>query len=294
MPLIDYRDVLKDLPVKEAMRRQVIRLPREAHLAEAVRYTIKFKVNAVLITGAASEGLGVVSKTDLMGAYYAGLPLGAPCGDIMVGPPLFCRAEDSLDTALDTMRSHRVHRLYVRGEGERQVAGVLAYPDIVGILYRYCNRCERSLRARSAPEQPLPDRLRVREVMTPEIHAYDEDDRLQTVMEGLAAYRFGAVLIKTGSGAPAGVVSKTDLIAAYLHALPTGTQAREIMTSPVQAVDGNEPVVAALKIMIYSDVHRLFVYREASQNLAGVLSLSDVARFRSGTCRACLVSRIIT
>ena len=66
------------------------------------------------------------------------------------------------------------------------------------------------------------------------------------------------------------------------------------MNSPVQACDANDPLVAALKTMIYSDVHRLFVYQDSPQNLVGVLSLSDVARFRSGTCRACLVSRIIS
>jgi signal-transduction protein with cAMP-binding, CBS, and nucleotidyltransferase domain len=64
------------------------------------------------------------------------------------------------------------------------------------------------------------------------------------------------------------------------------------MSSPVQAVDGSAPLVSALKTMIFGDVHRLFVYQGSLQNLVGVLSLSDVARFRSGTCRACLVSRI--
>jgi hypothetical protein len=44
--------------------------------------------------------------------------------------------------------------------------------------------------------------------------------------------------------------------------------------------------------MIFADVHRLFVSQDAPGNLVGILSLSDVARFRSGTCRACLVSRI--
>ena len=39
--------------------------------------------------------------------------------------------------------------------------------------------------------------------MTAEIYAHQENDSLQTVMEGLAAYRFGAVLIKT-SDRPAG------------------------------------------------------------------------------------------
>ena len=44
--------------------------------------------------------------------------------------------------------------------------------------------------------------------------------------------------------------------------------------------------------MIFWDVHRLFVARGEIQEIIGVLSLSDAARFRSGTCRACLVSRI--
>lgn len=294
MPVIDYRDVLKGLLVREAMRRQVIHLPEEAPLEQAIRYNIKYKVNAVLITDDQKAGLGVVSKTDLMGAYYAGLPLSTACGQVMMGPPLFCGAQETLDQALDVMRTNRVHRLYVREADSKTVTGVLAYPDIVGLLYRYCNRCEHSLRSKSVWNQTLPDQLRIREVMTGEIYAHQEDDSLWTVMEGLATHRFGAVLIKTATGLPLGVVSKTDLMLAYIHGQPTDTRAAEIMTAPVLACDGNAPVVEALKTMIFSDVHRLFVYQDSPQNLVGVLSLSDVARFRSGTCRACIVSRIIT
>jgi signal-transduction protein with cAMP-binding, CBS, and nucleotidyltransferase domain len=90
------------------------------------------------------------------------------------------------------------------------------------------------------------------------------------------------------------VVSKTDLILVYKHGLPTHNKARTIMTTPVEACDSNTPVIEALKTIIFSDVHRLMLYQENPQKLVGVLSLSDVARFRSGTCRACLVSRIIT
>jgi signal-transduction protein with cAMP-binding, CBS, and nucleotidyltransferase domain len=294
MPIIDYRDVLKGLLVQEAMRLQVIRLSKEAPLEQAIRYTIKYKVNAILITDEKLAGLGVVSKTDLMGAYYAGLPLSTPCEAVMMGPPLFCRAEDTLDQALDNMRTKRVHRLYVREQDSQQAMGVLAYPDIVGLLYRYCNKCERSMRLRPGSEGLPADQYRIREVMTPGIYAHQEEDSLQTVMEGLAAYHFGAVLIQKPDGSPAGVVSKTDLILAYKHGRPSHSRAREIMTSPVQACDGDAPVVEALKTMIFSDVHRLMVYQDHPPNLVGVLALSDVARFRSGTCRACLVSRIIS
>ena len=72
-----------------------------------------------------------------------------------------------------------------------------------------------------------PDHFLIREVMTAEIYAHQENDSLRAVMEGLAAYRFGAVLIKTAAGRPAGVVSKTDLILAYKHGLPADTKARK-------------------------------------------------------------------
>jgi CBS domain-containing protein len=291
MPITAYQNVLQGLTVQEAMRRQVIHLPQESSLAQAISYTIKYKVNAILVTGEQQEGLGVVSKTDLMGAYYAGLPSDTPCGAVMAGPPLFCRPDDTLDAALDTMRSHHIHRLYVREESPRRAAGVLAYPDIVGLLYRYCARCDKSIRLKGADDAGS-DRFQVREVMTPEIYAHHEEDSLNEVMAGLAAYKFGAVLIKDGAGAPAGVVSKTDLIVAYKHGVPAAAPARSIMNFPVQACEAGAELVSALKTMIFSDVHRLFVYKESPQNLVGILSLSDVARFRSGTCRACLVSRI--
>jgi hypothetical protein len=51
-------------------------------------------------------------------------------------------------------------------------------------------------------------------------------------MEGLGTYRFGAMLLKTAAGLPAGVLSKTDLILAYKRGLPTHTKARTIMTTP--------------------------------------------------------------
>jgi CBS domain-containing protein len=291
MPIIAYQNVLQGLTVREAMRRQVISLPQEAPLEQAVRFCIKYKVNALLITGNNQKGLGVVSKTDLMGAYYAGLPIGSSCAAVMAGPPLFCLEQETLDAALDTMRRHRVHRLYVQGEAPGQAEGVLAYPDIVGLLYRYCIKCRKSLTLKHRSGN-LKTRFRVREVMTPEIYGHLADDSLQQVMEGLATYRLGAVLIRDGDGSPLGVVSKTDLIIAYKHGLPSSTPAREVMTAPVQAVDADLELVEAIKGMIFADVHRVFVYQGFARNLVGILSLSDVARFRSGTCRACLASRI--
>jgi CBS domain-containing protein len=286
-------NVMKDLTVKEAMRRLIINLASEATLEQAIRYAIKYKVNAILITDSHQAAVGVVTKTDLMGAYYAGLPLSTPAASIMVGPPLFCHLDDSLDAALDRMRTHKIHRLYVREADAPAAVGVLAYPDIVGLVYRYCHQCEKNLRRDSEDsEHLLADQVRLQEVMTPGVFALGADDSLLQVMEGLAAHKFGALLITGADGAPAGVISKTDLIVAYKHQIPPEAPAKTVMTPGVQACAADDILVNALRRMIFADISRLFVYRESPRHLVGVFSLSDATRFRSGTCRACVSSRI--
>ncbi|MDP2864007.1 MAG: CBS domain-containing protein [Desulfobacterales bacterium] len=295
MPVIDRKNVLSGLMVREAMRKLVTHLPMDASIEQAARYAIKYKVNAILITGEKLEAIGVVSKTDLMGAYYAGLPVETAVQAIMVGPPMFCQMDDSLESALDTMRNSGIHRLYVVGDTPNRAAGVLAYPDIVGLLYRYCHKCEKSItRLRGTrSSDDLAGQLMVREVMSPSVLAHGADDTLLQVMEGLASHRFGAVLIRESHGLPAGVVSKTDMVIAYKHRIPTEAKAREIMAHPVHACEQDEPLAMAIQKMIFSDIHRLFVYKEHPHNIIGVLSLTDAARVRSGSCRACTSSRII-
>jgi signal-transduction protein with cAMP-binding, CBS, and nucleotidyltransferase domain len=294
MPIIDHKGALKGVMVHEAMRRLVVEIPGEAPLQSAIRSTIKYKVNALLVVDGNGHGAGVVSKTDLMSAYYAGLPLETPVEAIMVGPPLFCRRDESLDAALDTMRTHKVHRLYVSGETPARAIGVLAYPDIVGMLYRFCTKCDRNLlKSRSDPSKSAEiDRYRIREVMTTGVYAHTSSDSISDVMEGLAANRLGALLVTDRDGMAKGVVSKTDLIRAYLHELPADAPAESVMSAPVQSCDQEEPVLTALKHMIFSDVHRLFVYKNDPRRVEGVFSLTDAARIRSGTCKACVISRI--
>lgn len=294
MSVKDRKNVLSSLKVREAMRRIAVHLPESASVDEATRCAIKFKVSAILITGREYQALGVVSKTDLMCAYYAGLPLETPVSTIMRSPPLFCGMDDSLDAALDTMRSKGVHRLYVRGDDPDQAIGILAYPDIVGLLYRYCHKCEHNtLRTRKVPSIfNFSDTFKVRDVMNPSLLVFREEAILSSVMEGLSAHRIGAVLIRGRNNLASGVVSKTDLIMAYRHGIPPTAEAATIMSSPVRSCDHNEQLVSAIQKMIFSDVHRFFVYRDNPDNIVGVLTLTDAARVRSGSCRACVSSRI--
>ena len=286
--------MLGKLSVAEAMRRQVIGLSQKATIDRSINYMIKYKVNALLITDGEDKPGGVVSKTDIMGAYYAALPIDSPLEYIMNAPPLFCRADDSLDTALNQMRSNSIYRIYVLEPDTGSVVGVLAYPDIVGLLYRYCHACEYSHLGKNKAyrNEEAIVRYRVRDIMTQPVKSFSQTESLIQVIEGLSAFRFGAVLLTDIHNEPAGVISKSDLALAYKHGTPTETSAETIMSTPVHACEENEYLERAIQKMIFSEVHRLFVYRKNPQNIIGVLSLSDAARLRSGSCHACVSSRI--
>lgn len=294
MPKAKQKSVLSGLTVRDAMRRLVVHLFGDATIAQAIREMIKFKVNAVLVAGERSQALGVVSKTNILGAYYAGLPVSSPLTDIMVAPVLFCGIEEPLDTVLDKMRSHNIHRIYVSHALTDQAVGVVAYPDIIGLLYRFCHRCEKStIRTSSgSSREKLADHFHVSELMTPSAHECSDTSSLVHVMESLISQRLRTVLIKDRSGVPVGVVSMTDFIIAYLHGLPHEAEVKSIMSSPVRACNQDEPLVMAIQKMIFSDVQNLYVYKKNPRNIVGILSLSEIARVRSGSCRACLVSRI--
>jgi CBS domain-containing protein len=295
MVFIERRSVLSGMLVQEAMRKRVIRVSRKTTLSDCTNRMVKNKVAAVLVTAEDDQPVGVVSKTDLIGAFYADLPIEAAAADIMAAPPLFCYPDDSLESAIDLMHVRGVHRLYVGGAETDRVIGTLAYPDVVGLLYRYCRACGKSVsRARRGTENETNrSRLRVGDVMTTSVRACKTDDTLAEVIEDLTSYRCGAVLIRNPAGHAAGVISKTDLVIAYKHGVKTGTPAHVIMRHPVLSCDANDFLSKALQQMLLKDVQRLFVYKDDPDCIVGVLSLSDSARFRSGSCRACTSGRLI-
>ena len=287
-------NTLQNLTVNRAMRRQVICLDKDKTIGHGIGIIIKHKINALLVVDSHLQPTGVVSKTDIMGAYYAGLPIDSPLEYIMVSPPLFCRPGDSLETALEQMRTNKVYRLYVTDPESHDLVGALAYPDIVGLLYQYCHQCPYSHlnKTRHPDEQaPLP-RFKVRELMTTGVKSISIHETLNSVMEALSEYRFGAILVTDEESLPTGVISKTDLALTYKHGISPSVTAQEVMCTPVHTCDADSLLEEAIKKMIMTDIHRLFVYEGQENDCLGVLSLSDAARGRSGSCHGCISSRI--
>ncbi len=297
MTVIAKRSVLSGIPVSAAMRRQVISLPKAAAIGQGIRLMIRYRVHAVLLTDDEIP-CGVVSKTDLMGALYAELPTETPLGDVMGSQPIGCFPDDLLEDALEIMIAAGVHRLYVTGANRDDVVGTVGHSDIVGLLYRYCRKCEHGSVQKRIKKSgtDTSTRLRVKDVMTRDVVTNRVSDPLYSVIETLSAQQMSAVLVLDTAQAPVGVISKTDLIIAYHHGIQPGAEARVIMHTPIYSISSETLLAEAIQQMLVRDVQRLFVHDDASAStrISGVLALSDSARFRSGSCRACIAGRILS
>jgi CBS domain-containing protein len=291
MPKIETQNVITGFKVKDAMRRETARCAPDTPIDRAIARMVKHKSNALLIEDAGHhDERGIVSKTDLLAAYCAALPLSSPVGDMRNGPLLTCLKEDPLETALEIMVRNDVRRVYVEENNGEAMCGVLGHFDIAGLLYRICRQCRRGARGVSEAGRSLP--LFVKDVMTPSPVSHEMNAPLLEVIDTLVSQHFGAVLIVDQGGRPQGVLSKTDLILAYRHGLEPDRAAKEVMTESIITASEDDPLALAIKRMIVADVQRLFVLGADSREIAGVLSLTDASRTRSGSCKACRAARL--
>ncbi len=283
--------IFSRLKVKDTMRCYVLSLLTTRSIATAIQTLIKHKSDSLLIQDENGFPAGVITKTEIMGAYYAGLPLSTPLADIMGTPVIFCTPDDSLESALVTMQQYAIHRLYVVDSSSKAV-GALSYPDIVGTLYRYCCSCKFGLHQRKSVSSSYIVRYTVRDVMTKSVVVVQEDTSIQEVIERLSTFKLGALMVQAPDGKPLGVISKSDIALAYKRKLPLRETAAKIYNKPIVSCSEATTLEDAIRRMIFSEISRLFIYTESPKEMSGVLSLSDTARIRSGSCQACSSSRI--
>ncbi len=293
MPGFKVRNALTGMQVKEAMQKMVNRLSVSAIIINCVRSIIKMKSNIILVDGIDGSPLGVVTKTDIMTAYYSGLPAETTLADIMMGPLLFCYPDDRIEDVIDNMQRDGIHRIFVRGADNSEILGKLDYSDIIGLLYRYCRVCDKSKWKKDDAFEDTPTNLKVKDAMSEETVTCNEEDTLLQVIEKLLTSGLGAILVIDSSMRPKGVISKTDLSIAYIHGVSPAQPARSIMTTPVAYCNSDILLTEAIQQMLIFDVYQLFVRHSSTEAITVHLTVSKAARHRSGTCKACIASLMI-
>lgn len=123
--------------------------------------------------------------------------------------------------------------------------------------------------------QSLGGMLRVRDLMTTPVSSVSPTRTLEYVAWKLATERISGVAVKNAAGDVLGVVSKSDL------ADPSSQEDRDrhvedVMTPNAWAVAPDDSAIAAVRMMLAKEVHRVLVIQ--GEKLVGIVTATDVIR----------------
>ena len=118
--------------------------------------------------------------------------------------------------------------------------------------------------------------ISVKEAMRRQVIQLPPSAAVDYCINRMIKYKINSVLLLDDNRRPAGVASKTD-----------------VMSKPVVSSHADTELAHAIQQMLLKDVQRLFVHGQVPGQIVGILSLSDAARFRAGSCRACTSSRLM-
>jgi CBS domain-containing protein len=129
----------------------------------------------------------------------------------------------------------------------------------------------------------------VREYMTPSVVSVSADAPLTDVLRKLDQNNISSMLVTGENGAPAGVISITDLLRVakqrsdedatktpLLPLIPQGKKASDVMTKDIITIPVDATVGAAAARMLEHSIHRVFVTEGG--NVVGVFSTRDALR----------------
>jgi CBS domain-containing protein len=125
--------------------------------------------------------------------------------------------------------------------------------------------------------------MRVADLMHTDVKTVDPDATIAEAVVVLADGHISGLPVVDGRGRLLGVISASDVVLAIAEAetrearerLFDATRVRECMTARPQVVDAETDVAEAARVMLYLEIHRLFVVDNGE--LVGVISQSDIA-----------------
>ncbi|MBC7258879.1 MAG: CBS domain-containing protein [Chloroflexi bacterium] len=119
----------------------------------------------------------------------------------------------------------------------------------------------------------------VRDVMHRGVVTCAPDTPLTEVAALMARDRASAVAVVNPNGELVGIISRTDMVRAYLKPF-ANLRAEDIMTTQVATIIPDIPVQAAVQIMLDRGVHQLIILhaRPAPQRPVGILTMDDIVK----------------
>jgi CBS domain-containing protein len=120
---------MPEMPVREAMKSDIITASGDETMDKIARLMTQWKVAAVIITDG-KKPIGLITEKDIIRELVAkdGSPSKIKAEDLMSSPVQTISADESISDALDKMMEYDVSRLPVTDSGD--MVGIVSKPDL--------------------------------------------------------------------------------------------------------------------------------------------------------------------
>lgn len=131
--------MIKDVPVKEIMSRNVITVQEDDRLSKLEEIWKTNTIHHLVVTNG-DQVVGVVSKIDMLRAFNGRGDISRKTlsmmrvGEIMTKNPLTVEAEDTVGLVADILLANKFHSLPVIDDGE--LAGIVTSHDLIKYGYQ--------------------------------------------------------------------------------------------------------------------------------------------------------------
>lgn len=177
---------------------------------------------------------------------------------------------NSLSDARDAMLKYDISRIVV--SRDRKVVGMLTEKDIARFLYR------------EVPSKRFSE-ITIGEVMTKNPVTIDEGSDLKTCAKLMLEKEISSLVVVDGKKNLQGILTKTDLVDAYIRHFSGEHAVKDFMTEKVLTVASDEPIHMALLLMSGHKVSRVLVAKGGRP--VGIITSRDLlpvgALFGTGT-----------
>ncbi|MFQ5836244.1 MAG: cyclic nucleotide-binding/CBS domain-containing protein, partial [Candidatus Bathyarchaeia archaeon] len=97
----------------------------------------------------------------------------------------------------------------------------------------------------------LRTRMLVRDVMSSPVITVDEDAAVDKAAQLMADSRIGCIIVTSKEGKPLGIITESDFVTRVLakNIQPSKLTAKEVMTSPLIAIDPDETLTETARRM---------------------------------------------
>ena len=125
--------------------------------------------------------------------------------------------------------------------------------------------------------------MKLKDIMTKDVIIVHPEDTLQAAAKKMRDYDIGFLPVYEGREL-VGVLSDRDIVvrATAENRDPTTLITRDLMTSPAVCCFEDQDVEDAARVMNQNQIRRLVILKRADNDLAGVISLGDLALHVNG------------